>query len=256
MMGRSHAATGLAAGAATLPLLGTPDVPTALAWVAACGGAALLPDFDQGGVSWRDRRFLVAPTGSTVVTMWGWLSWAAAKLVGRLAGGHRWGTHDPLLAPAAVALLAWAAAQSTWSGAVVLALTAGAALHALAPFIPGRLENTVVGNVALSWGAAWWLTWRADVHLGWLPGALALGVAVHIAGDALTRGGVPWPGATALALLRPRARRRRWSLSLFRTGHPSWEVPITAVATVAAVVLLVRATPLGATAGQWLSAAP
>ena len=46
MNGRTHAATGLAIGALTLPLTHIHSPAAVLAWTAAWGGAALLPDFD------------------------------------------------------------------------------------------------------------------------------------------------------------------------------------------------------------------
>ncbi len=211
-MAHAHACTGLLAGAATLPLAPVTGAAGAVAWVAAWGGAALLPDFDQGAVSWR--RGFPRPTGSTAATMWGPLSLVPARLVGRLAGGHRWGTHDPVVGPAAFALTALAATLHPWAALAVLAVTVGAALRACHAVVPGSLETTVVGNLVASWAGAWWLTQRGDVDLRWLPWALAGGALVHIAGDWLTRGGVPRP----LAVLLP-GRRRRTSLGLFATGH-------------------------------------
>ena len=38
-----------------------------------------------------------------------------------------------------------------------MALAIGLALRALNFVIPGRVENTVVGNLVLSWGGAWLL---------------------------------------------------------------------------------------------------
>ncbi|GAB3216415.1 hypothetical protein GCM10027586_09260 [Kineococcus gypseus] len=239
-MGRTHAATGLLVGAASVPLMNLSSPAAVLAWTAAWGGAALLPDFDQGGVSWNEGGFLAKPTGSTVVTMWGWVSWAPARLVGKLAGGHRWGTHDPVLAPLAVAVLALAADQYPLTQLPLLAVVTGAALHACAPYIPGRLETTTVGNLALSLTGAWWLTYHAPFTLHWMPLALAGGTLVHIAGDALTRGGVPRPLATL-----PRAaggRRARMSADLFVTGDPRFETPIAVACALTTAVLLVRST--------------
>ena len=97
MLGHSHATTGLAAGAALLPLAPVAGTAEQLAWVAAWGGFALLPDLDQGGLHWR--RALPRLSGSTVATMWGPVTTALSTAVARIARGHRQGTHDVLLAP-------------------------------------------------------------------------------------------------------------------------------------------------------------
>ena len=51
----------------------------------------------------------------------------------------------------------YAAAGAFWSSLLLLALAIGLALRALNFAIPGRVENTVVGNLVLSWGGAWLL---------------------------------------------------------------------------------------------------
>jgi membrane-bound metal-dependent hydrolase YbcI (DUF457 family) len=124
--------------------------------------------------------------------MWGPLTDAPAGAVGLIARGHRAGTHDAVLAPLGFGLLAYAASWYHWSSLLVLALAIGLALHALHFVIPGRSETTVVGNLILSWGGAWWLLSHIPSP-AWLPYAVALGVLTHIAGDALTCGGVPFP---------------------------------------------------------------
>jgi membrane-bound metal-dependent hydrolase YbcI (DUF457 family) len=73
-----------------------------------------------------------------------------------------------------------------------MALSIGLALRALNFVIPGRAENTVVGNLVLSWGGAWLLLQHSPSP-GWLPWAVALGALTHIAGDAITTAGIPVP---------------------------------------------------------------
>jgi membrane-bound metal-dependent hydrolase YbcI (DUF457 family) len=178
VLGHSHALSGLAAGAATLPWAPVTGTAGQAAWIAAAGGFAMLPDLDQ--------------RGSTISRMWGPLTDAPAGAVGLIARGHRAGTHDAVLAPLGFGLLAYGASGYFWSSLLVLALAIGLALHALHFVIPGRSETTVIGNLILSWGSAWWLL----AHIpspAWLPYAVALGVLTHIAGDALTCGGVPFP---------------------------------------------------------------
>ena len=74
---------------------------------------------------------------------------------------------------------------------VVRALV-GLALRALHFVIPGRTETTVIGNLILSWGGAWYLLDHM-VNPAWLPWAVAAGVLTHIVGDGITTAGVPMP---------------------------------------------------------------
>ncbi len=47
--------------------------------------------------------------------------------------------------------------QASWAALLLLALAIGLALRALHVVVPGRFEETVVGNLVLSWGGAWLL---------------------------------------------------------------------------------------------------
>ncbi len=234
-MGPTHAASGLAVGAAALPLAPVTGLPGQLAWVAAWGGFALLPDLDQGGLHWR--RAMPRLTGSTVARTWGPVTTTAASVVGFLARGHRQGTHDVLLAPTVFALLAVAAALHPVGALVLLALSIGLALQALHVVVPGSIALTVLGNIAVSFGGAWWLLASDVLAYGWLPWAVAGGVVVHIVGDALTVGGVPVP------LTWIDGRSRRVSLRLFRTGAPV-EAWLVGLLSASALVLLALSTGL------------
>jgi membrane-bound metal-dependent hydrolase YbcI (DUF457 family) len=196
VLGHSHALSGLAAGAATLPWAPVEGPVAQAAWIAAAGGFAMLPDLDH--------------SGSTVSDMWGPVTDVPSGAIGRLAQGHRWGTHDAVLAPVAFGVLALAAANAFWSSLLLMALAVGLALRALHFVIPGRAENTVVGNLVLSWAGAWLLLQHMP-QPAWLPYAVALGVLTHIAGDAITTQGVPVP----LVWL---VKRCRLKLTPLRTG--------------------------------------
>src|SRR3712207_1060836 len=124
VLGHSHALSGLAAGAATLPWAPVGGTVGQVAWIAAVGGMAMLPDLDH--------------SGSTVSDMWGPITDVPSGAVGRLAQGHRWGTHDAVLAPLAFGALALAAANAFWSSLLLMALAIGLALRALHFVIPGR----------------------------------------------------------------------------------------------------------------------
>ncbi|SFL69312.1 metal-dependent hydrolase [Geodermatophilus ruber] len=218
MLGHSHALSGLAVGAATLPWAPVEGTVAQAAWIAAVGGFAMLPDLDANG--------------STVSDMWGPVTDVPSGAIGRLAQGHRWGTHDAVLAPVAFGALALAAANAFWSSLLLMALAIGLALRALHFVIPGRAENTVVGNLLLSWGGAWLLLDHMPPP-GWLPWAVAVGVLTHIAGDAITRQGVPVP----LVWL---VRRCRLTLTPLRTGA-TLEKAVLAPAFVVATLWFVYA---------------
>jgi membrane-bound metal-dependent hydrolase YbcI (DUF457 family) len=196
VLGHSHALSGLAAGAATLPWAPVDGPVAQAAWVAAVGGMAMLPDLDH--------------SGSTVSDMWGPVTDVPSGAIGRLAQGHRWGTHDAVLAPLTFGALAMVAANAFWSSLLLMALAVGLALRALHFVIPGRAENTVVGNLLLSWAGAWLLLEHSPSP-AWLPWAVALGVLTHIAGDAITTQGVPVPLVWLL-------HRCRLALTPLRTG--------------------------------------
>jgi hypothetical protein len=149
-----------------------------VAWVSAVGGFAMLPDLDQ--------------QGSTISRMWGPFTDAPSGVINAIARGHRWGTHDAVLGPLFFGLLAYAAAWNYWSSLLLLALAIGLALRALHVVIPGRAENTVIGNLVLSWGGAWLLLEHSPSP-AWLPLAVVVGTLTHIAGDGLTKEGVPVP---------------------------------------------------------------
>ncbi|CCH73728.1 Membrane-bound metal-dependent hydrolase (fragment) [Nostocoides australiense Ben110] len=89
MMGYNHVSCGLLAGIATLPIAPGTGPPAQAAWVIALGGASLIPDLDT--------------SGSTAARMWGPITRTIGAAIGTLAHGHRQGTHDAVLAPAAFA---------------------------------------------------------------------------------------------------------------------------------------------------------
>jgi membrane-bound metal-dependent hydrolase YbcI (DUF457 family) len=216
VLGHSHALSGLATGAATLPCVPVHGTVAQIAWVSAVGGFAMLPDLDQ--------------QGSTISRMWGPFTDLPSGVINAVARGHRWGTHDAVLGPAAFSLLAYAAAWASWSSLLLLALAIGLALRALHVVIPGRAENTVIGNLVLSWGGAWLLLTHSPAP-GWLPLAVAAGVLTHIAGDALTKEGVPVPLFWLL-------RRSRIAPVHLRTGATVEKLVLAPLFVVATVVFL------------------
>ena len=230
MLGHSHALSGLAVGAATLPWAPVQGAVAQVAWVSAVGGFAMLPDLDQHG--------------STISRMWGPVTKVPSRAVGAVAGGHRWGTHDAVLAPALFGLVALAASNAWWSALLLLALAIGLALRALHFVIPGRAENTVLGNLALSWGGSYLLLEHSHGP-GWLPWAVGLGVLTHIAGDALTTAGVPVPLVWIV-------HRARLTLTPMRTGAPLEKLVLVPAMLLATVWLLAVNTGAWATVDPWV----
>ena len=190
-----HTLSGVAAGVWSLPVAPVDGVAGSVVWVAACTGFALAPDLDH--------------PASTAARMWGPVSQGPARVIGSVFG-HRGATHR-VAAVAAVAVVVWAATsgrvaplaadiarhfgharpvqlgQVVGDGAylLVVAVTVGLALAAL------RLPWVM--NLVLSWLAAG-LTHRLGLLLPWLPWVAALGVAAHLAGDAITVQGLPGRG--------------------------------------------------------------
>ncbi len=198
-MGHTHALSGLAAGAATLPAAPISGLREQLMWTACWGGMALLPDLDM--------------RGTTSARMWGPISAAAATIIGWFARGHRQGTHDFILAPIAFAAIAAAAATTDWGSRIILALAIGLGLHAIHFVIPGNIERTWPGNLAISAGLSYLLTME-QIATAWLPIAVAGGVVVHILGDALTTERVPVP----VTWLFPRKYRLRIGIPITDTN--------------------------------------
>lgn len=200
MLGTSHAASGMVVGLASLPAVPSGSWWVQAGWVMVCGGAAVLPDLDH--------------SGSSVSRMWGPITGSAALVVGRVARGHRAGTHDAILAPLIVASLAWVASWWLPAFTAVVAVTLGLVLRVTVLRRSGMLTWLVnlASSVAFGYGLAQHPVMVEAGH--WLlPAALAVGVWTHQLGDFLTPEGVPVP---IMWLFNP---RRRIGLGLFTTGQ-------------------------------------
>jgi membrane-bound metal-dependent hydrolase YbcI (DUF457 family) len=198
VLGHSHALSGLAVGAITLP-----DAPVSgplqqVAWVAAWAGCSLLPDLD-----WV--------RGSSIAGMWGPLTAVPAVIIGKLARGHRNGTHDLILSPLAFGSLAILAGYAAWSRLLLLALAVGLTLRAITFVLPDHGEGAAFANAVISWGGAYLLITHGLAPT-WLPQVVMGGVVLHILGDALTVDGVPFPFTWLFST------SIRVSLGLFKTG--------------------------------------
>ncbi|MGN7187014.1 metal-dependent hydrolase [Microbacterium enclense] len=197
MMGAHHAALGgaswvaLTSTVANVPALHLmPLMPgeTALGAVL-CAGAALLPDADH--------------PQATAAHSAGIASKAATSVVGAISGGHRHGTHAPLVA-LAVSVGAWLCGRydlvdtarfslSWWLCAASIMVLSAFALKVLRIIWSWKVSWLI--GVAIS--AAVCLLWPAFLPL--LPAIVAIGVWSHLVSDCATRGGIPafWPAKIA-----------------------------------------------------------
>lgn len=220
-MGKTHALSGVTI-ALGYTALGLPYAPTAWPSIAAfavvTAGGAMLPDLDH--------------PQSSAARSWGPLTRLLARLVARVSGGHRHGTHTAACALLVGVLAHAAGLAGGWWLLVPLFLAASLALGT----VMGGLRNEVAAaGLAVS------------VHLGevdarWLGVALGIGCLAHCLGDLLTpeRFRFLWP------------LPHRMALGLFTTGKPREAVfaGLLAAGNVALMVTLADGWPL-ATGLAW-----
>jgi membrane-bound metal-dependent hydrolase YbcI (DUF457 family) len=185
-----------------------------LAGAIVAAGAALLPD--------ADHRSASIAHSLPPVSEW------VCRVLGRLAGGHRNGTHS-LLGIAAFTLMAWLLSRIALpTEAGVLQVGAGLGTVLLSAFavkaltfMPDRARR-VPWLVGVLCGAL--VTVGLGAESSWFVLAVALGVAAHIAGDMLTDGGcnLLWP----VRLRRPRALSRVPVLSSMWSSGGRMKVPV------------------------------
>lgn len=196
-------------------------------------GGALLPDLDT-------------PT-ATLARAWGPISGLAAAGVGALAGGHRWGTHDLVLAPVIVFALAAGGSLSTVGAGMVAAVAAGLIVAALGSI--GRGRPGWIANLGVSTAAGWWHAELAAEALAMIPAAVTIGVLVHILGDLVTPGGVPVP----VVWLH---RRRRIAVPILRTGGFLERAVLAPTLCLVAGWLVLHDTGMGAVVRDQVEALP
>ena len=187
MIGASHAISGAAVWVAiTTPagrlrhLVGRPDRThrrsDRVRWSRASAGRR---------PSERHHRLLGFPAGSLVT-----------GAIGKATGGHRKGMHSLLavvgVLAAAIALSHVTFTPDGWD--VTVQVGAGIMAAACIAFA------VKVMHLARSWLVAWLTgivaagitSWFFPSHTWWLPVCLTVGYFVHLLGDFLTVGGVPW----------------------------------------------------------------
>lgn len=180
MLGKNHLLVGtagfLVAGQATSTMLGDPlSGPELICGAVVCAGAAMLPDIDH--------------PQATVARSLGPVTGFLSRVVSKLAGGHRNGTHS-LLALFLVylgmgALLAWG--PEPWTALAVCFFFTSLALRTLTEadgFVCAALSAFIAAGLVL-----------ISPDPAWLAFAVAFGHLLHLVGDVLTPEGVPplWP---------------------------------------------------------------
>jgi membrane-bound metal-dependent hydrolase YbcI (DUF457 family) len=228
MMGHSHALSGAASGLAAGSLVMHLNVAPLLLLSGLTAAYALAPDMD-GCHSTEARSF-------------GFVTVALAWCVRAISGGHRHGTHSAL-GVAAFTAVAWLACEfrGTWPGRVVLFVILAVGLASAADALrkgAAHAENilALAGAGAMCW---------TGYGLALVPLAAALGTSAHLAGDGLTRCGVPllWPATMREFHLLPGPLR-------FTTGKLAEHVIVTPLLLAALGFLLWRDASTLALAGH------
>ena len=154
-----------------------------LAGAIVCAGAALLPDADHHGAT--IARSL--PPISSIFT----------RIIGKVSGGHRNGTHS-ILGMAFFILLAWLANGWAVQTAALGIVYPAAALCAVL-LISFAVKSVKFMPPALCWvialAAGAFVGMNTPEENQWFLLAVAVGVAAHVLGDMLTIGGcnLIWP---------------------------------------------------------------
>lgn len=250
MLGVSHAATGLFAGAAVGVLLGShASDPFICAAIGA--GAALLPDLDEPGSTVGRSLGRVTEGVSRALRSASRAVYQATGTPYELRdgkdGGHRYLTHT-IPAVLVFGLVAWglAAVAPLGMGLVVFGMasmglaTVARTLKAWGTF--RQREMVALGAAALATAGAI----VADGGAPWLMGlTVGVGAFVHILGDWLTRSGVPlaWP---------IKHRGKRWwmfrSPLAIQTGKSPVETVVRWASVVGAAVVMVAGAQPGVVA--------
>ena len=180
MLGRSHIASGVLISPLAYSLYldhtgASASIPVAVGVAAVTAAASLIPDADH-------------PNG-TISHTYGPFSYWVTRIISAISGGHRAGTHS-LLFVAIMGAIAWFAPPTVI--AVLCGLLAGILVRGLGLFPAGiaqRFKAIFASLVAIVVGV---IVWNAGIPLDWFPWAFTAGIFVHLLGDTLTPGGVPY----------------------------------------------------------------
>ncbi len=153
-----------------------------LAGAVIAAGAALVPDVDH--------------KGTTISKALPPITNGLSKIINKLSGGHRKGTHSLLGLAASTALVLFVL-QKTWTISIderpfgvtvaLFVLFLGSFASQALKLKIGKLESWPTALVlAIIAG----LTFPSDA--AWLPFAFGIGYLVHLVGDTITTDGIPW----------------------------------------------------------------
>jgi membrane-bound metal-dependent hydrolase YbcI (DUF457 family) len=213
MMGRTHALSGLVAGAAAGQLIWHLNLSHLAIGAAMATGAAVLPDIDHPDAS--------------VARCFGFITEAFAWLIEHISGGHRHGTHS-LVGVAAFTGGAYAAEHYRYTLAgkiglgLLLVLVLASGLRALK--IGGHFGDLIA--IAIAAGMFY-----TGFGISQVPWAIAIGTATHLVGDMLTNEGIPlaWPVSRFHVRLLPEpfafttgTRPERWVVAPVLLGALVW----------------------------------
>lgn len=236
--GHTHALTGLVTGLAAGEFVMHLPLPQTAGLALLTAGAAVLPDVDH--------------PDSTLAHSFGFLTELVARIIGKVSGGHRHGTHS-IIGVAAFTLAAWLGVyyRHDWAGriglGVLLSIVIASGLIALRIGKGPRWHWVLRGHRgdALAIGAAAGMT-VFGTGLALVAVAMGLGCATHIAsGDMFTDSGCPvfWPFSLV---------RFKWVPEplAFTTGT-SPEAAFAAAFGLAFLVLAARGVALAADPAAW-----
>lgn len=194
-MGRNHVLVGMAGWlVAAPPIAAAFGTPLTAGEIAAgtllCGGTALLPDIDH--------------PNSTVAHTLGPITQGLCSFVGAISGGHRQKTHTLVFA-ALMGVLTYLLLLLGWWAVFGLFFICGA--WALRLLGPTKLKYSLfgIGIPVVAGGLAWFIA-DSFPPQWWMVWAVVGGSLLHLAGDIVTKGGVPlfWPipGRISLGMMR------------------------------------------------------
>jgi membrane-bound metal-dependent hydrolase YbcI (DUF457 family) len=187
MLGRSHLLVG-AAGFITAsgPLLELAHQPALtinelVAGTVVCAGAAMLPDLDH--------------PNATVARSLGPITAVLSKVVSKLAGGHRMGTHSLPFAAAMGVLVTFGLSQ--WQSPI-LALALCFFFTSLVVRVLTEADGAVCAAISAAVAGVIVMATPAGAgDLSWLALAITLGCLLHMLADMVTTEGIPlaWPAS-------------------------------------------------------------
>lgn len=196
MMGSSHAATGLLAGAVLGAVAGSHPLDVVVC-AAVGAGAALLPDLDEPGSTVGRSLGAITRGASKVLRaastrVYRSTATAYELRTTRSDGGHRYLTHT---VPAVLVFggVAWGVAVlgALGLGVVVFAMAALGLACVVKPFGRKAVQGAGVAAALIAGGAV-----VVASTVPWLVACVvSVGALTHVLGDWLTRSGVPlgWP---------------------------------------------------------------